>query len=293
MIISIVIVNYNGGRMVIDTIDSVVHSMDSLKYEVIVVDNASLDGSHEAIKKTFGEQVLFVEMGRNAGFAAANNAGVKKASGKYILFLNPDTIVLSNAIQTLVNYMESHPDVGACGGNLYNIKHEPNFSYWMLLPGWKMEMHSLLSNVLLQLHYHGSHQHNLTNQPKDVGYIMGADLMVTREVIDKVGCFDEDFFLFYEETELCYRIHKAGYKIMNIPAAHIIHLEGQTIDKMNIRLQQMMSSRAKYLRKCCSAPERHLANSILVISSILRIGWFALCGNRDKVNFWKYTLTHI
>ena len=293
MQLSVIIVNYNGGTIIMDAIRSVISTAFGVEHEIIVVDNNSSDGSPAAIKQAFGAKLTIVEMGRNAGFAAANNAGLEKASGKYILFLNPDTIVLDGALQTLMDYMETHPEAGACGGNLYTRDMQPQFSYWMLFPGVKMEWSGLFSDVFLRWKHHGSHEHNYTENPKRVAYIMGADLMVRRDVIAQVGKMDEDFFLFYEETELCYRIHKAGYEIVNIPQARIIHLEGQTIDKMNIRREQMMRSRAIYLRKCCAPWERILANAILAISSSFRSLWFAITGNKEKKQFWKYTLLHI
>ena len=293
MDISIIIVNYNGGEKIIDAIQSVFDTSKHIGVEVIVVDNDSSDGSPELIKKNFGKRVLFVEMGRNAGFAAANNVGVKKATGKYILFLNPDTIVLDGALQTMLNYMEAHTKVGACGGNLYSRDMQPQFSYWTLLPGLRMELNGLFSDYFLHRKHKGSHEHNYTAIPKEVAYIMGADLMVRKEVIDQVGPMDEDFFLFYEETELCYRIHKAGYKVVNVPDAKIIHLEGKTIDTIGIRREQMMRSRSIYLNKCCSPVERGAANTVLAISCLIRIMLFGLSGNKQKVNFWKYTLQHI
>lgn len=293
MDISIIIVNYNGGEKINDTIHSVLTTSEKTEVEVIVADNASTDGSPEAIIKTFGGRITLVEMGRNAGFAAANNAGVKKASGKYILFLNPDTIVLDGALQTMLNYMEAHTKVGACGGNLYSRDMQPQFSYWTLLPGLRMELNGLFSDYFLHRKHKGSHEHNYTGKPKEVAYIMGADLMVRKEVIDQVGPMDEDFFLFYEETELCYRIHKAGYKVVNVPDAKIIHLEGKTIDTIGIRREQMMRSRSIYLNKCCSPVERGAANTVLTISCLIRIMLFGLSGNKQKVNFWKYTLQHI
>lgn len=293
MDISIIIVNYNGGEKINDTIHSVLTTSEKTEVEVIVVDNASTDGSPEAIIKTFGGRITLVEMGRNAGFAAANNVGLAKASGTYILFLNPDTIVLNGALQTMMAYMETHPDVGACGGNLYSMDMQSRFSYWTLLPGVRMEWSGLFSDKFLHRKHKGSHEHNYTGKPKEVAYIMGADLMVRKEVIDQVGPMDEDFFLFYEETELCYRIHKAGYKVVNVPDAKIIHLEGKTIDTIGIRREQMMRSRSIYLNKCCSPVERGAANTVLAISCLIRIMLFGLSGNKQKVNFWKYTLQHI
>lgn len=291
--LSVIFVNYNGGTMIIDAIRSVVATVSGIAYEIIVADNASSDGSPEIIKNTFGERVFMVEMGRNAGFAAANNAGLEKATGDYILFLNPDTIVLDGALQTMIDYLNTHPDVGACGGNLYSQDLQPQFSYWTLLPGVRMEWNGLFSDRFLRCKHHGSHEHNFTGQPKDVAYIMGADLMVRRELIERVGKMDEDFFLFYEETELCYRIRRAGYRIVNVPDAHIIHLEGKTIDTMGIRHEQMMQSRAIYLSKCCSRMEHWMANAVLALSSALRVIAFALAGNKEKVRYWKFTLQHI
>ena len=292
-LLSIIIVNYNGGTMIIDAIRSVYATKGDLSLQLIVVDNGSSDGSVDAILKQFGKEIEIIEMKYNAGFAAANNAGLTKAKGSYIFFLNPDTIVLDGALQTMVQYLNEHPQVGACGANLYDRDMRPQFSYWMLFPGVRMEWSGLFSDVFLRCKYRGSQEHNFTDRPKNVSYIMGADLMVRREVIEQVGYWDEDFFLFYEETELCFRIHKAGYNIVNIPQAKIIHLEGKTIDKMNIRREQMMRSRAIYLRKCCSHEERIAANMLLAISSAIRILWFTLTDNKEKKQFWKYTLQHI
>lgn len=293
MDLSVIIVNYNGGTLILDTIRSVWATAKSMTMELIVVDNASTDDSMHKIQEQFGNRIIPVEMGRNAGFAAANNAGLKQASGTYVLFLNPDTVVLEGALQTLVRYMDTHPQTGACGANLFNNNMQPAFSYWTLLPGPKMEWSSLWSDRCLRRKHHGSQEHNHTGQPKEVAYIMGADLLVRKDVLDRVGPMDEDFFLFYEETELCYRIRKAGYHIVSVPEAQILHLEGQTINAMGIRQEQMMRSRDIYLRKCCSPSERMLANAILTFSCLVRIVCFGIGGNTNKVQFWKYTLQNI
>lgn len=279
--------------MVIDAIQSVFATAADLAPQVIVADNGSSDNSLQLIKQTFGKRVEIIALGKNTGFATANNAGILKSSGEYILFLNPDTLVLENALQILTQYMDTHPSVGACGGNLYDKEMKPQFSYWMLFPGWRMEWSGLFSDYFLRRKHHGSEEHNFSESPKKVAYIIGADLMVRRSVIEQVGAMDEEFFLFYEETDLCYRIHKAGYEIINVPQAKIIHLEGQTIDKMQIRRQQMMRSRAIYLRKHCLACECIVSNVLLALSSGVRTLWFALRGNEPKKRFWKYTLQHI
>ena len=293
MKLSVIIVNYNGGAMIADAIRSIFATAAETAPEVIVADNGSCDGSLEDIRKQFGNRIITVEMGRNCGFAAANNAGLEKATGEYILFLNPDTIVLDGALQTLLRYMDSHPEAGACGANLYDREMHPQFSYWMLLPGARMEWNGLFSDFFLRRRYRGSHEHNYTGRPVSVAYIIGADLLVRRKVLEQVGAMDERFFLFYEETELCYRIRKAGYDIVNVPEAKIIHLEGQTIDRMHVRQEQMMRSRAIYMQLCCSRAERAVADAILRTSGRIRVLWFRMKGNKEKVAFWTYVVHHI
>lgn len=117
--------------------------------------------------------------------------------------------------------------------------------------------------------------------------------MVKKAVLDKVGAMDDDFFLFYEDTELCCRIARAGYSIVNIPEAHINHAEGQSIDAANQRLSCMMASRRIYLDKCVSVFEHHMADGILWISSSIRLFWFSLIHNEKKKNYWHYIRTHI
>ena len=279
-----------------EAIGSILEQTKGLDYEVIIVDNNSADDSLHMINTCFlsrSKKIRVIKAEENLGFARANNLGIKIATGRNILFLNPDTKLRNNAIKQLSDYLDAHTKVGAAAGNLFTPEGGEQFSYWPLLPGARFEWNELTSNIFLDWKEHGSLCFNRTGQAKEVGYVIGADMMVRHQVIDEVGTFDEDFFLFYEETELCYRIKRAGYKIMSIPRAEIIHLESQAIGNLIERQKYMMPSRKIYMNKCLSKGEYILADCLLAINCIVRLTWFTIISNKEKQYFWKYRLQNI
>ena len=143
MNISIVYVNYKTARLILDSIKSVKEKTEDVDYEIIVVDNASGDGSLELIQKQYPE-VICVQADENMGFGRANNLGMTYASGDCILFLNPDTILRNDAIDKLYAYLIEHPDVGACGGNLYDERGLPTTSFSRSFPSFIWEFLSIL-----------------------------------------------------------------------------------------------------------------------------------------------------
>ena len=291
--VSIVIVNYNGGEWIERAIRAAIETTEEMACEFIVADNGSTDGSDNQVEKIFGSKIRLLRLGANKGFAAANNAALPYCYGRNILFLNPDTEVQPDAIRRMSTYLDEHDRVGACGGNLYSPDGNPAFSYWMALPGVRFEWNRLFSDIFLRLRYRGSQEHNYTGKALNVAHSIGADLMVKKTVLDEVGGMDESFFLFYEETELCYRIHRAGYTIVNIPDARIIHAEGQTIDALGRRLPYMMKSRQLYMEKCLTSFSHVVADGILWLCSSVRMAWFSLRGNAEKKNYWYYIKEHI
>jgi GT2 family glycosyltransferase len=192
-----------------------------INFEVIVVDNASIDGSQQMLKDDF-PNVLLIESSENLGFGRANNKGIKIARGRNILFLNPDTLLLNNAIKILSDYLDQNQLVGACGGNLYDAFMKPTLSYDMKFPSITQELR------LYKWIDWKNRKFNITNNILKVAYITGADLMVKKSILDKAGVFSDKFFMYYEDPELCFRIHKAGYKIISVPFAKIQHLEGKS-----------------------------------------------------------------
>lgn len=290
--VSIIIVNYNASALLVEAVRSVVDLTKGVSYELIVVDNHSSDLSLLLdAQQTYN--LRLIRLDDNLGFARANNEGIRVARGRHLFFLNPDTRLLNDAVSVLSHFLDANPEVGACGGNLSNAQGAEQFSYWPLLPGARMEWNELWSNLWLRLRHRSSLKFNHTGRPKEVGYIIGADLMTRAEVIRQVGPFSDDFFLFYEETELCYRIHRHGYKIISVPQAHICHLESQTIGSMLERQTYMMPSRQTYLNKTTSRLEHRLADAILTLNCLLRLLFFTLTANKQKQEFWRYRLRHV
>ncbi len=228
MDVSVIIVNYKTPELVCNCIQSVLLCTTGISYEIIVVDNHSEDSICQSLSTAFGKQIKLIELDENIGFGKANNEGVKIATGKNILFLNPDTLLINNAIKTLSDALDANEQAGACGGNLYDEDMQPTLSFRRLFPGIKWELMEMTVHKLEKILYQGNWMFNHHQHPMEVAYITGADLMVKRRVIDSIGCFSPQFFMYNEDTDLCLRIHQAGYKILSIPEAKIQHLEGRS-----------------------------------------------------------------
>jgi GT2 family glycosyltransferase len=229
MKLSIIIVNYKTPDLLLDCIRSVERSgVDDA--EIIVVDNDSEDDTEILLKQHFPE-VRFHQMGYNAGFARANNAGIRMANGMICLLLNSDTIVKGNAINNSFRKLDTAPDHVACGVQLLNADGSPQISgnYNMrggvniLLP--LPYIGKMLKSVASMFRVRKPHVPNATGMV-DVDWINGAYLMVKRSAIENAGLLDEDFFLYAEEAEWCGRLARYG-KLCVYGDEHVIHLQGQ------------------------------------------------------------------
>ncbi|MBM4309106.1 MAG: glycosyltransferase family 2 protein, partial [Deltaproteobacteria bacterium] len=188
--------------------------------EVFVVDNGSMDGSVEAVRVGFPEAIV-IQNSTNLGFAQANNQALRLAKGKYILLLNPDTQVKEGAIETLKVFMDNHPKAGAVGAQLLNSDGSKQNS----IANFPSLATELLNKSLLRWlfpdRFPGKERDY--NEPIEVESVIGACMMVRREAIEQVGLLDEDYFLFLEETDWCYRMKKAGWKVYHVPQADVYH----------------------------------------------------------------------
>lgn len=268
MDVSIIIVNYHSTDMVVDCVHSILEKTAGISYEIIVVDNASGDGIEAKIEHEFGKQVQVVLSETNLGFGKANNLGANHAEGKYLFLLNPDTFLVNNAIKILFDYLEDHVEVGVVGGNLFTPDLHETSSYCLAFDsperekrkaGWKA---LISSKITAKLQRHAGTQSvdslcdefNYTEEELRVAYIFGADMMLPKKVFDEVGGFDPDFFMYAEEEEMSWRITKAGYQIMNIPQAKIIHLEGATVKSADAfserQFRMRMNGAFTYYKKC-------------------------------------------
>ena len=232
MEVSIVIVNYNTGKLLRNCIESVIRQTFK-KYEIIVVDNNSSDDSLQSAMnlKDISKTVKMIRNEKNVGFACANNQAFKVAEGKYVFLLNPDTVILQSAIDKLVDFMDENPEVGVCGPkNLdedrrlqYNCHHFPSI-YTRLLEHLQLKR--------LYPRYRLIGRDDMTywnyNEVKEVDFLTGCSLLIHKEALEKAGWLDEAFFLYAEEMDLCYRLKKDKWKVVFCPEASIIHFGGQS-----------------------------------------------------------------
>ncbi|MCX5783504.1 MAG: glycosyltransferase family 2 protein, partial [Elusimicrobia bacterium] len=223
MNVSVVLVSYNTKELTLAALASVFEKTSGVSFEVIVVDNASSDGSAEMIRADF-PQVRLIENKENRGFGAANNAGIKTARGKYIFLLNTDAILLNNGIELFFKFMESPQNLGfgCIGAVLIDGAMKPQISggKFPSLTG------AIISNFFFGFifpHFYRKFFYKQSPRPQITDYVLGADMFIRRSALDTAGMFDEDFFLFYEEAELSHRFAAKGYKSAIIAGPQIIH----------------------------------------------------------------------
>ncbi|WP_300286556.1 glycosyltransferase family 2 protein [uncultured Alistipes sp.] len=284
--VSVIIVNYKTSRLLVDAVDSIFEKTEDLSFEVIVVDNRSQDDSEQLVRERYGDRVIFLPLPENIGFGRANNEGIRIAKGRNILFLNPDTLLMNNAIGLLSDYLDGHPEAGAAGGNLYSPEGNPNVSFNRVFPSMFDETDQAVLRLLSRLRFGRNGFFNYTERPIEVGFIVGADLMVPRKILDRVGGFDPDFFMYYEETELCWRIRRAKYRIVCVPQARIVHIEGKSFTQSYDREKRSLVSRRIYFRKTHSRRYARWADRNYVFLTAVGLGVsriFGLKGYRVKL----------
>ncbi len=231
--LSIIIVSYNTKNILKNCLDSIFNKIKEINFEVWVVDNASTDGSVGMIKKEF-PKVNIIENKKNVGFAGANNQTIKKANGQYIFLLNPDTIILDENIKEIIKFMDDHQQAGACGPLVLNKNGTMqkqckrgfpdfwnSFTYysglWKLFPNNKWWKKTFGGYFLL-------------DKPDDkiceVDCLSGAAMIFRKEIFNKVGLLSEDYFMYWEDIDICYRIKQEGYKIYFVPLSKVMHIGG-------------------------------------------------------------------
>lgn len=229
MVLSVCIVNYNGGYFLPACIESVIESDIEGGLEIIVVDNGSADGSVKLVRERFPDVVL-IENGRNDGFASANNRAFASAGGRFVLFLNPDTVVPPDALGRMISFLEEEEGTAACGCRLFHPdtgRVEPSArSDPELIPlFWNLTyIDRLFPSSPFFARYLMTHAPEL--EIRDADWVTGACLLVRSEVFRLVGGFDSRFFMYCEDIDLCYRIRRAGWRIRYYPAVSVGHYRG-------------------------------------------------------------------
>jgi hypothetical protein len=235
--LSIIIVNYNVKEFLQNLLHSVEKASSNISKEIIVIDNASDDGSVDTIKEKFSS-VKLIENKNNIGFGSANNQGLAIAKGKYILFINPDCIVSEDTFDKMILFFEEHPDGGLAGCKILNSDGSLQLACRRSFPGpWtSFTKVTGLSNLFPKSRIFA--RYNLTylaeNKTYEVDAVSGSFMMIKKEVYEKVGGFDEQFFMYGEDLDLCYRVQKAGDKVYYVHNTQIIHYKGESTKRSNL-----------------------------------------------------------
>lgn len=289
--VSIIIVNYNTAALIKDAVSSI-REYTSCTYEILIVDNASPDGSGAELQSFYSSctDIKVLLSLENRGFGQANNYGYEYASGKYIFCLNPDTILKNDAIGILCNYLNDNPKVGISGGNLFDADDMPTLSYKRLFPSLSYELSSILNHIPEKLVWGKNYLFNYMDKPISVAYITGADLMIRKSVIDKIGFFSPDFFMYYEETDLCLRARKNGIAIMSVPEARIMHLEGKSTNNLERKAEMNFKGRETFYSRHYSKQYNVVCDFVYMLSIIIRLLIYKI-RKAGNVRYWEHTLT--
>lgn len=268
MDVSIIIVNWNTKELLRDCLVSVTKTVQGISCEIIVVDNASQDGSVPMLRQEFPAAIV-IENEVNRGFAAANNQALTIMSGRYALLLNTDAVLMENAVRRLFCFMEARPEAGMACGQLLNADGSRQNSMAAFPNLLTLTTNTPLLEYLWPRRYPSKRYD--WREPIEVDSGIGACLMVRRQAIEQVGVLDERYFFFFEETDWAYRMRAAGWKIFHVPGAFIRHLQGQSIGKDVRSRIEFYRSRYRYFRKWRSYPGFLLIGSVIVLR--LLINW--------------------
>jgi GT2 family glycosyltransferase len=238
--LSIAIVTWNNASEILDCLDSIYQHAGELHLQVIIVDNGSRDPTSRLVEEHFPQASLLIQDG-NIGFAAASNKALEQATGRNILLLNPDTTIQGNALQSMVEYLDSNPSVGAVGPQLIRPSGEVQRSC-IRFASTKAVVRGFLTG--------GGYLPKDMYEPSSVASLSGAALMVKHVLVDEVGMLDPDFFMYGEDTDWCYRISLAGWEIHYLPTAKIVHIGGRSADQVPVQTYvRRRLSKLLFLRK--------------------------------------------
>jgi GT2 family glycosyltransferase len=223
--ISFIIVNWNTRDILINCLNSIYKTAGDIDYEVCVVDNNSTDGSQEAIRKRFPE-VNLIENNTNTGFAHANNQALEIMQGRFALLLNSDAILQEGAARSLLSFMNDFPGAGIAGAQLLNDDGSKQNSIDNF-PSLETEV---FNKSILRFFFPNKYpgKGKSYQSPIEVDSVIGACMMVREEAMGEVCILDEDYFIFLEETDWCFRMHENGWKVYHVPDARVIHLSGHS-----------------------------------------------------------------
>lgn len=248
VLVSIILVNYNGAEVVLECLRSLHQFLHSTPYEIIVVDNASTDYSAALIAEKF-PTIQLIKQVENRGFGTGNNIGAKQAKGDFLFFLNTDTVLINDVLPSLVTLMENHPQVGIIGTKLCNADGSLQLSV-----ASEISIAGEYQTLKQLKQYTRAQQRKATKQKfehvQSVAIVVGAAFFMRRSLFEALDGFDETFFMYFEESDLCQRSRDRGWQVLYAPHVSIIHLGGYSVGKVSDRMRlEYRRSQLYYYRK--------------------------------------------
>jgi len=276
--VSVIIVNWNARQYLARCLAALAEHGAGVDYDLWVVDNASEDDSVAFVQRAYPQAHLIVNA-QNVGFARANNQAMAQSTGRFLLLLNSDAFLQAGALEALLQAMRDHPDTGIAGAQLFYEDGRLQRSCYAF-PTLASELWQTLWLDRLFPHSRVFGGYQMTwwamDTPREVDWVMGACILVRREALEQVGGFDETFFMYSEETDLCYRMKQAGWKVRYVPEARVVHVWGGSANLAGretlIRLYQ---SRVQFFRKHYGPVTAFFYKLLLGCSSLARttMGW--------------------
>ncbi len=279
--VSVIVVNWNTRGLLERCLRSVEAQRPSVELQVIVVDNGSTDGSAELVSTHFGG-VELIANASNRGYAAANNQGIERARGRYLLLLNSDTDVEPGALGALCDYGDQHPQAGILGPKLVNPDGtlQPSGGRF---PTPASTIASLLGwHRLTGIPRYGTRRDYV--RPAEVDEVSGAAMLIARAVVTQIGGLDEGFAWGYEDVDFCLRAHRAGWRVHYVPAARVVHEWGASMRLARASTTlKAIGGQQRYFRKYHGSLPAHLVMMATFVSHLFRMLLFAVGGLRDRV----------
>ncbi len=268
--LSIVVVSWNTAQLLKQCLDSIYANPPDCTFDIWVVDNASSDESVAMVRSDFPDAHLITNR-ENVGFAGANNQALELCQGSFVLLLNPDTVVKPQALNQLIRFLRNNEQVGGAGPRLLNGDGSFQPSCYpfptVMREFWRL---FYLDSVIPYGTYNFSSWDQRT--PQDVDSIQGACLLLRKEVLDQVGLFDESYFLYSEEIDLCYRIKRAGWRLVWLPEAAIIHLGGQSSKQVARRsFLNLYQGKVMFFRKHYGLIRAFFYRCVLLAATLARL----------------------
>lgn len=288
--LTIIIVNYKTKELTKNALTSLVAYCPWIKQQqVIIIDNASNDGSVEFLQSTLPWTTIIASE-KNTGFSGGNNLGLKQATGEYILLLNSDTVTIEDPLSKIISYMETHKDVGIASIQLLNEDRsiQETGGYFPTLPrvfAWMFFLDDIpyVSNLFKSFHpdsrFYNKEKRFYTKE-RELDWLTGAFFLLRRNVYQAIGGFDEAMFMYAEEMEYCYRAKQKGFRCMFVPVAKIIHLGGKSSASIKNPLLGEYKNIVFFYKKHRTALEVFVVKQLLRFGAIMRIIVFPLVGRK-------------